>query len=170
MREKLRTIIEEAKIALDHSLLGSMPSDKQTAIRNGFNPVVASLASAMAEFLVGFSILFMLLNGVFTNYFLLSSSPLSFGIKALLFLIAFEGLYRVFSIVLGKKQSAGSVFYTSLEILSAGVSRFFMMLESMIPKIKKPAPEDKRQKEIAENFKKFIEYGMDQPGLTWSRQ
>lgn len=162
--------LKELKLAFDHSALGSLPADKQTAISNGFNPVVASLASAMAEFLIGFSVLFMLMNGVFTGYFTVSTSLVSLSVKVLLFVIAAEGLYRTFSIILDKKQSVGSVFYTALEILSATVSSLFEAVLRVIPKPKKPTPEERKQKEMAENFKKFIEYGMDQPGLTWERQ
>ncbi|MBI4167489.1 MAG: hypothetical protein HY515_00890 [Candidatus Aenigmarchaeota archaeon] len=173
MREILRALLGEAGQALDHVLLGAMPADKQAEIGNGFNPMIASISSGFAEFLIGFSLLFMLLNGVFTNYFLLSSSLFSLAVKALLFAITFEGAYRTFSIILGKKQSAGSVFYTVLEVLSAWFSMFFLWvnkLGGMIPKTKKITPEEKKQKDIADNFKKFIEYGMSQPGLTWERQ
>lgn len=168
MREKFRAFIEEAKIGLDHALLGSMPSDKQMAIRNGFNPTIASISSAAAELMIGFSLLFMLMNRVFTDYFALSSSLFSLAVKALLFAIAFEGVYRIFSIVLGKKQSAGSIFYSVLDF-SATLFVKIVKLRSMVPKIK-IGVEEKKQKEIAENFKKFIEYGMDQPSLTWERQ
>ncbi len=172
MREKIRALVGEVGRALDHVLLGAMPSDKQMAMRNGFNPVVASLASAMAEFLTGFSLLFMLMNRVFTDYFALSSSLFSLAVKALLFSVAIEGVRRTFSIVLGKRQSAGSVFYTALEVLSSLVSMFFLEISKLRNRIqtKKITPEEKKQKDIADNFKKFIEYGMDQPGLTWSKQ
>ncbi len=167
-----------------------MPSDRQAAVGNGFNPTIASLSSAMVEFLTGFSILFMLMNGVFTNYFLLSSSPFSLLVKALLFSVAIEGVYRIFSIVLGKIQSAGSIFYSMLEF-SAILFVKIVKLRSMVPnnlfrtkvcyanraqetsvsceKLDQKTPEEKKQKEIAENFKKFIEYGMDQPALTWEK-
>ncbi len=155
---------------MDYPLLGALPADKQNSIKNGFNPAVASLVSAISEFIIGFSLLFMLMNGVFTDYFALSSGPFSFFVKALLFTMAFEGLYRLFFIISEKGNAAGSIFYGFLAELSTGVSGFLAWVGNKTPKIKKLTPEERKQKEIAENFKKFIEYGLDNPGLTWEKQ
>ncbi|MBI1972017.1 MAG: hypothetical protein HYS53_01825 [Candidatus Aenigmarchaeota archaeon] len=170
MAEKLRALLGELRLALDYPMLGSLPADKQRAMQDGFNPTVASIASGAAEFLAGFSLLFMLMNGVFTEYFLLSSSVFSQLVKLLLLSAVIEGLYRVFAVVLGKRQSAGSVFYTALEVFARVFSKLFVLLRAKAPKIKKLTLEEKKQKEIAENYRKFIEYGMDQPGLTYERQ
>ncbi|MBI4177186.1 MAG: hypothetical protein HY516_02365 [Candidatus Aenigmarchaeota archaeon] len=163
-----RSLSKTVEAALDYPLLGSMPSHKQEAVRNGFNPVVGSLTSAAAEFFISFSLLFMLMNGVFTSYVMLSQSWFSLLTKALLSAAAAEGLYRTFLIISGRTRSVGSVFYDALELVSAGVSKFFAAF--VIGLAIKQTPEEKKQKEIAENFKKFIEYGMDNPGLTWEKQ
>ncbi|MBI3413395.1 MAG: hypothetical protein HY051_04945 [Candidatus Aenigmarchaeota archaeon] len=173
MREKIKALLAEMRLAIDYALLGSMPPEKQSVV---VNPTVSSLSSAAAEFLIGFSLLFMLMNGVFTEYFVLSSSLFSISIKVLLFVLVAEGLYRTFSITLGKRQSAGSVFYTMLVILYAAVSKIFSFVRKSLPsnpfrkKLDQKTLEEKKQKEIADNFKKFIEYGMDNPSLTWERQ
>ncbi len=170
MLTKLRNLANEIQLLLDYPLLGAMPADKQSSIKNGFSPTVASLTSATAEFIVGFSLLFMLLNGVFTGYFILSSSVFSVFVKIVLFGMVFEGLYRLFFIISGRGHAAGSVFYGFLALFAETVSDFLSWFNNKTPKFVKLTPEEKKQKEISENFKKFIEYGLDNPSLTWAKQ
>ena len=136
---------------------------------NGFNVTVASMVSSTAEFIIGFSLLFMLMNGVFTTYFMLSSSMFSVAVVSSLLFLIVEGLYRIFFIVLGKGDAKGSVLYLFILVFHE-LGYIISNLAKKIPKPRKMTEEEKKQKEIADNFKRFIEDGMDQASSDYSRQ
>jgi len=158
-----------AHLAITYPILGALPSKMQKRMGDGFNATVGTLVSGTAEFIVGFSLLFMLVNGVFTSYFILSSGVLSVFVLAFLLIVTVEGLYRIFFVILDKGDSKGSVLYWIVPVLH-GIGYTISSLLDKIPKPKKMTEEERKQKEIAENFKKFIEYGMDQPAGGYSRQ
>ncbi|MFH0889518.1 MAG: hypothetical protein V1836_00030 [Candidatus Aenigmatarchaeota archaeon] len=156
-------------LAITYPLLGALPAQMQMSMENRFNATVASLVSGTAELILGFSALFMLLNGVFTESFL--RYPTLFGVAVLSFtaFVALEGLFRIFYIVLDKGNATGSVLYWVVCTPSHTVSSAIRWLAMRIPKPKKMTGKERIEKEKADNFKKFIEYGMDKPSLSFAR-
>lgn len=156
-------------LPITYPLLGALPAQMQMSMKNRFNATVASLVSGTAELILGFSALFMLLNGVFTESFL--RYPTLFGVAVLSFtaFAALEGLFRIFYIVLDKGNATGSVFYWIVRILSYAAGNAIRWLVIHIPKTKKITKKEKTEKEKADNFKKYIEYGMDKPSLSFAR-
>ncbi len=165
------TLKELAKrcLVVTYPLLGALPPKTQKLMENRFDATTASLVSATAEFIMGFSVFFMLLNGVFTNAFLRHvtlSGTMVLGFTAF---AAMEGIFRIFYIVLGRGTVIGSVLYwvifTPIDAAAKAIKRFAVR----IPKRKKMTEHEKKKKQTDENFKKFIEYGMDNPSLTFAR-
>ncbi len=170
MSDKIASKINSLGLVIAYPVLGGFPAATQRSMGGNFRPVVASLVSGTSEFFAGFSLFFMLLNRVFTSSFVLAAGVVQAAILGLLIFFMAEGLYRVFSIVLERTDSIGSVFYWVLHGPAKTASWLLSALKEGIPEPKRLADEEKKQKETADNFKKFIEYGMDRASLSWGRQ
>ncbi len=168
MDDRTASKIRSLGLAVAYPVSGGLPAKVQKGMANGFSPTVASVVSGTFEFFFGFSLFFMLLNRVFTSSFVLTSGALQVAVLGFLIFLMAEGLYRVFSIILEKTDSMGSVLYWVLHEPAKTVSRLAKTFAEGIPE--KPTDGEKKQKEIADNFKKFIDYGMDRASLSWGRQ
>ncbi len=170
MNDKIVSKIRSLGLAVSYPVLGGFPAAAQRSMGGSFRPVIASLISGTFEFFVGFSLFFMLLNRVFTSSVVLATGIVQVVILGLLVFFMAEGLYRVFSILLERTDSMGSVLYWVFRESAKTASWLGAAFVEGIPRPKRLTDEEKKRKEIAYNFKKFIDYGMDKASLSWGRQ